>query len=77
MCGIFGVLSYKNKLKDMDELVNSLAEESAERGTDATGIAYVSSGKIKINKHHQNHKYQKKKKNNYKLKQNNKKFKRK
>ena len=39
MCGIFGVLSYKNKLKDMDELVNSLAEESAERGTDATGIA--------------------------------------
>ena len=50
MCGIFGVLSYKNKLKDMDELVNSLAEESAERGTDATGIAYVSSGKIKINK---------------------------
>lgn len=50
MCGIYGALSYKNKLTDMDGLVDSLAVESAERGTDATGIAYVSMGNIKVNK---------------------------
>ena len=36
MCGIYGVLSYKDKLKDMNELVDLLGMESAERGTDAT-----------------------------------------
>ena len=50
MCGIFGILSYKNKLKDINEIVNSLAVESAQRGTDATGIVYVSAGRMKINK---------------------------
>ncbi|MBQ2664339.1 MAG: class II glutamine amidotransferase [Clostridia bacterium] len=50
MCGIFGVLDYKGKLKDMDELVHSIAYESAERGTDATGVAYVSHGGIKVKK---------------------------
>lgn len=50
MCGIFGVLNYKNNLKDIDRLVDSLATESAERGTDATGIAYISYGRIKVNK---------------------------
>ena len=34
MCGIYGVLSYKDKLKDMNELVDLLGMESAERGTD-------------------------------------------
>ena len=33
MCGIYGVLSYKDKLKDMNELVDLLSMESAERGT--------------------------------------------
>lgn len=50
MCGIYGVLSYKGKLKDMNHLVDLLGKESAERGTDATGVAYVQSGRIKINK---------------------------
>ena len=50
MCGIYGVLSYKNKLKDINALADTLGMESAERGTDATGIAYVQNGKIKINK---------------------------
>ncbi len=50
MCGIFGVLSYKNKLSDINGLVDLLGVESAERGTDATGIGYVSAGEIKINK---------------------------
>ena len=50
MCGIYGVLSYKDKLKDMNELVDLLGMESAERGTDATGVAYIENGKIKIYK---------------------------
>ena len=50
MCGIYGVLSYKDKLRDVNHLVDLLGEESAERGTDATGVAYVNSGMIKIHK---------------------------
>ena len=50
MCGIYGVLSYKDKLKDINHLVDLLGEEIAERGTDATGVAYVNSGIIKIHK---------------------------
>ena len=50
MCGIYGVLSYKDKLKDMNELVDLLGMESAERGTDATGVAYSVMGNMKINK---------------------------
>jgi len=50
MCGIYGVLSYKNKLKNINALVNTLSIESAERGVDATGVAYVQDGRIKINK---------------------------
>ena len=50
MCGIYGVLSYKDKLKDMNELVDLLGMESAERGTDATGVAYSILGNMKINK---------------------------
>ena len=44
------VLSYKDKLKDMNELVDLLGMESAERGTDATGVAYSILGNMKINK---------------------------
>ena len=50
MCGIYGVLSYKNGLKDIDKLTKLLAEESADRGVDATGIAYVVHRDIRINK---------------------------
>ena len=48
MCGIYGVLSYKDKLKDMNELVDLLGMESAERGADATGVAYSILGNMKI-----------------------------
>ena len=41
MCGLYGVLSYGNKVKDMAEITEALAVESAVRGTDATGIAYT------------------------------------
>lgn len=44
------MLSYKDKLKDMNELVDLLSMESAERGTDATGVAYSILGNMKINK---------------------------
>ena len=40
MCGLYGVLSYGNEIKDIEEIVQSLAFESAVRGTDATGISY-------------------------------------
>ena len=49
MCGLFGFLNYGNgKIKMLSELTNSLAEESAVRGTDATGIAFCSSGNVSI-----------------------------
>ena len=47
MCGIYGVLSYKDKLKDMNELVDLLSMESAERGTDATGVDIFNLGNIR------------------------------
>ena len=41
MCGLFGFLHYgKNKIKDLSNITNVLAEEAVVRGTDATGIAY-------------------------------------
>lgn len=40
MCGLYGVLSYGNEIKDIAEITEALAVESAVRGTDATGIAY-------------------------------------
>lgn len=49
MCGLFGFLNYsKDKIKNLSELTNSLSEQSAIRGTDATGIAFMSSGGISI-----------------------------
>ncbi len=51
MCGLLGFLHYgDNKLKDLSDLTNSLLEQSAERGTDATGIAFCNSTGIKIMK---------------------------
>lgn len=49
MCGLFGFLNYGNKkTENLSVLTNSLAEESAVRGTDATGIAFCNSGKVNI-----------------------------
>ncbi len=48
MCGLYGVLSYGNEIKDMEEITEALAIESAVRGTDATGYAYNGGGKINI-----------------------------
>jgi len=49
MCGLFGFSSYgKNGIKNLNVLTNSLAEQAAERGTDATGIAFCMSGKVNI-----------------------------
>ena len=50
MCGLFGFSRYGNEeIKGLSELTNSLAEESAVRGTDATGIAF-NNGSLKIYK---------------------------
>lgn len=49
MCGLFGFLNYSGeKIKNLSEITNSLAEQSAIRGTDATGIAFTSSGGIDV-----------------------------
>ena len=49
MCGIFGFINYKNKpIKNLSNLTNLLAEESAVRGTNATGISFVSDDEICI-----------------------------
>lgn len=48
MCGLYGVLSYGNEIKDIVGITEALAIESAVRGTDATGIAYNHSGELNI-----------------------------
>ena len=48
MCGLFGFLRYGEAIKNLSTLINSLAEQSAIRGTDATGIAFNEGGKLKI-----------------------------
>ena len=49
MCGLFGFVHYgKEPFKNLSTLTNSLAEYSAVRGTDATGIAFVQNGNIQI-----------------------------
>lgn len=48
MCGLYGVLSYGNEIKDMAEITEALATQSAVRGTDATGIAYNKRGHMKV-----------------------------
>ena len=50
MCGLFGFSCYGNEpVKNLSVLTNSLAEHSAVRGTDATGIAFCKNG-IQIQK---------------------------
>ena len=45
MCGLFGFLNYSGKeIKGLKELTECLADESAIRGTDATGIAFNGNG---------------------------------
>lgn len=49
MCGLFGFSIYgSHKFKDLQDITNSLAEMSAVRGTDATGVAYNEHGKLNI-----------------------------
>lgn len=50
MCGLYGILSYGNKIKDMENITEALAVESAVRGTDATGYAYNGIKHISIHK---------------------------
>ena len=50
MCGLFGFISYGDAVKEVNDLVLSLAISSAERGTDATGVSYLNKGKIVIEK---------------------------
>lgn len=50
MCAIFGLIDYKRSLnsKQREKLLRVLSEECEERGTDATGYAYNSRGKLTI-----------------------------
>ena len=49
LCGLFGFTNYSgNKIKDLSKLTNSLAEQSAVRGTDATGIAFCNEKGVNI-----------------------------
>ena len=49
MCGLFGFSNYSGEtIKNISDLTNSLAEQSAVRGTDATGIAFCSGGNVNI-----------------------------
>ena len=47
MCGLFGFVRYGTTIKNLSDITNSLAEQSAIRGTDATGIAF-NEEKLKI-----------------------------
>lgn len=48
MCGLYGILSYGNEIKDIAEITEALAIESAVRGIDATGYAYNKSNHIEV-----------------------------
>ena len=52
MCALFGWLDYKGVVSDrlLKKLTQALANAAEERGTDASGIAYVKSGKVTIYK---------------------------
>jgi glucosamine 6-phosphate synthetase-like amidotransferase/phosphosugar isomerase protein len=51
MCGLFGIHYYGKEKNRFGRLLELLGNASAERGTDATGFAYVKNGKIKVIKH--------------------------
>ncbi|MCI8403774.1 MAG: hypothetical protein HFE49_02605 [Clostridia bacterium] len=47
MCGLYGFLHYgNNTIRNLSNVTNSLAEEAAERDTDATGIAFNYKGQL-------------------------------
>lgn len=49
MCGLYGFSNYSgDKCKNLSDLTNSLAEQSAVRGTDATGIAFCSATAVNV-----------------------------
>ena len=52
MCALFGWLDYKGIVSDklLKKLTQALANAAEERGTDASGIAYVKSDKVTIYK---------------------------
>jgi len=52
MCAIFGLIDYANKLsvKQRCKIISVLSKECEVRGTDATGIAYNSNGRLHIYK---------------------------
>lgn len=52
MCGLFGIVNYGNKISgsEINMLCGALARESEERGSHATGIAYLNKGKLLIEK---------------------------
>ncbi|MCD7958914.1 MAG: hypothetical protein LUF89_05345 [Ruminococcus sp.] len=52
MCAVFGFLDYKNKVKSKQKkaIIRELSIAAEERGTDATGIAYIKNGDVVIYK---------------------------
>lgn len=52
MCCLFGIMDYEKTIgaRKKHRLLNVLAEECEDRGSDATGIAYVCSGALSIYK---------------------------
>ena len=51
MCGLFGFLHYgNNEIKNLKNITGALSVEAAQRGTDATGVAFNDGGKINIMK---------------------------
>ena len=52
MCCLFGLIDYKNCLtvRQKEKIIRVLSVECEERGTDATGVAYVEKGDIRIYK---------------------------
>ncbi len=50
MCALFGLIDYGNKFsaRQKNKIISVLSEECEVRGTDATGIAYNSDGKLRI-----------------------------
>lgn len=52
MCCLFGVVDYSRQLtaRQKNRIVAALAAASEARGTDATGVAFISEGKLRIHK---------------------------
>lgn len=49
MCGLYGFINYNgDKQNNLSDLTSSLAEQSAVRGTDATGIAFCNSTGVNV-----------------------------